>query len=43
MAIGRDGGQRFLPAPDETIRPHDVLVMIGSPPKVQQIAGQAGA
>ena len=42
MAIGRDGGQQFLPPPDEQIRPHDVLVMIGPPPDVQQFAEQAG-
>ena len=43
MAIGRDGRQQFLPAPDVTIRPDDVLVMIGPPPKVKQFAEQAGA
>ena len=43
MAIGRAGGQQFLPAPDEKIRPHDVLVMIGPLPNVQQFAEQAGA
>ena len=43
MAIGRDGGQQFLPAREEEIRPHDVLVMIGPPPNVQQFAEQAGA
>jgi len=42
-AIGRDGGQQFLPARDEEIRPNDVLVMIGPPPNVQQFAEQAGA
>ena len=43
MAIGRDGRQQFLPAPDVTIRPDDVLVMIGPPPKLKQFAEQAGA
>ena len=43
MAIGWDGRQQFLPAPDVTIRPDDVLVMIGPPPKVKQFAEQAGA
>ena len=43
MAIGRDGRQQFLPAPDVTIRPDDVLAMIGPPPKVKQFAEQAGA
>ena len=42
MAIGRDGGQQFLPAHDETIRPLDVLVMIGPSPNVQRLADQAG-
>jgi len=41
MAIGRDGEQQFLPARDETIRAGDMLVMIGSPPNVQQFAKQA--
>lgn len=43
LAIGRDGGQLFLPAPDEKIQPHDVLVTNGPPPNVQQFAEQAGA
>lgn len=43
MAIGRGGGQQFLPAPDETIRASDVLVMIGPPPNMQQFAEQSGA
>ena len=43
MAIGRDGGQQFLPTRDETIRPLDVLVMIGPPPNVRQFAEQADA
>lgn len=42
MAIGRDGAQQFLPARDDKIRAHDVLVMIGPPPSVQQFADQAG-
>lgn len=42
LAIGRDGGQRFLPAREETLRPLDVLVMIGPPPNVQRFAQQAG-
>ena len=42
VAIGRDGEQQFLPARDEKIRAHDVLVMIGPPPSVQQFADQAG-
>ncbi len=42
MAVGRDGEQQFLPARDETIRAGDMLVMIGSPPNVQQFAKQAG-
>ena len=43
MAIGRDGGQQFLPAPAESIRPHDMLVMIGPPSDVQRFAERAGA
>lgn len=42
MAIGPDRKQRFLPARDEKIRTHDVLVMIGPPPNVRQFAEQAG-
>ena len=42
MAIGRDGGQQFLPAREVTIRQLDVLVMIGPPPNVQLFAEQAG-
>ena len=42
MAIGRDGGQKFLPAREDEIRPHDVLVMIGPPPNVQNFAERAG-
>ena len=43
MAIGRDGGQTFLPARDEEIQPDDVLVMIGPPPNVRKFAELAGA
>lgn len=42
-AIGRDGGQEFRPDPAETIRPLDVLGMIGPPPNVRRFADQAGA
>lgn len=42
MAIGRDGGQQFLPAREETTRPLDVLVMIEPPPYVQRLADRAG-
>ena len=42
VAIGRDGEQQFLPARDEKTRAHNVLVMIGPPPNVQQFAVQAG-
>ena len=40
--IGRDGGQQFLPARDEALRPLDVPVMIGPPPNVRRFAAQAG-
>ncbi|MCY3958740.1 MAG: hypothetical protein OXG65_10650 [Chloroflexi bacterium] len=43
MAIGRDGEQQFLPAREERTRAHDVFVMIGRRPNVQQFAEQAGA
>ncbi len=42
LAVGRDGGQQFLPARDEELQPDDVLVMIGPPRNVQQFAEQAG-
>ncbi len=43
MAIGRDGGQQFLPDRDEELQPDDVLVMIGPPRNVRQFAVQAGS
>lgn len=42
MAIGRDGEQQLLPARDEKIRAHDVLVKIRPPPYVQRFPEQAG-
>lgn len=39
MAIGRDGGQQFLPARDETLRPLNVLVMIGPPAQRSAFCG----